>query len=67
MNEGFINTVLSIFKNSMVVGMTIVVMTVLLGILRHAPGSQYFAVVVLIFVVALSLAVYTKRETNRWR
>lgn len=63
--EGFMSTVLDIFKNSMMIGAAVVAMTVLLGILRHSPGSRYLAVAVLILTVVLSLAVYAKREINK--
>lgn len=67
MRDGFTNTLLNIFRNSMVIGMFVITMTVLTGMFRHTSGLQHIFVIILIALVLFSSFLYAKKEASRRR
>lgn len=65
MKDGFTNTLLNIFRNSVVIGMFVITMTLLTGMLKHTSGAQHLFVILLIAAVLFSSFIYVKKEASR--
>ena len=65
MRDGFTNTLLNIFRNSMVIGMFVITMTGLTGMLMPTSGVRNIFVIILIALVIFSSFLYAKKDASR--
>lgn len=56
---GFIRTLLEILKFSCILGSSIVMTTILYGIMKHSTGATYYASFALLILTIISIFSYT--------